>query len=267
VGLLVMGWNVARYGALLAGGEPLDADLRAFGLSTAGTVLGYGAVFAWLLAAQGFPWAWGEIALPGLMVLMASHVAAGQANEWLDRLAFGGTVSRVRSRLRGVSDRLGRQPDPASALVELDETVAEIVREQRLELPREETGELRLLVEGALRRLNNAPALAEHPLVEWLPAEVRPSRLEGARALRGQMEASVARLQPGRGTRPAPGTQALEGWLHYIVLQEAYVEGRPNKQIMQRYHLSESSFHRARRRAIDALAEEFATRNTGPAEA
>ena len=48
----------------------------------------------------------------------------------------------------------------------------------------------------------------------------------------------------------------MGGWLHYLVLREAYVDGRPNKQIMQRYALSEGTFHRARRRAIDAVASD-----------
>jgi hypothetical protein len=37
-------------------------------------------------------------------------------------------------------------------------------------------------------------------------------------------------------------------------LREAYVEGRPNKQIAQRHHLSDATLYRVRRKAIDALA-------------
>jgi len=54
------------------------------------------------------------------------------------------------------------------------------------------------------------------------------------------------------------------GWMHYLVLKEAYVDGRPNKQIMQRYALSEGTFHRARRRAIDAVASDVASRRNAP---
>jgi len=42
--------------------------------------------------------------------------------------------------------------------------------------------------------------------------------------------------------------------VHYLVLHEAYIEGRLNKHIMQRYYLSESTFHRLRRRAVDSIA-------------
>ena len=45
-----------------------------------------------------------------------------------------------------------------------------------------------------------------------------------------------------------------------MVLYEAYVDGRPNKHIMQRYYLSESTFHRARRRAVDAIAADLRQR-------
>ena len=71
---------------------------------------------------------------------------------------------------------------------------------------------------------------------------------------------AIERLRPP-GPRPTPGSSAGPGsWLHYLVLHEAYVEGRPNKQIMQRYALSEGTFHRARRRAIDALTADLAQR-------
>jgi len=54
----------------------------------------------------------------------------------------------------------------------------------------------------------------------------------------------------------APGSSVIGGWLHYLVLKEVYVDGRPNKQIMQRYALSEGTFHRA----IDAIASDLASR-------
>ena len=41
------------------------------------------------------------------------------------------------------------------------------------------------------------------------------------------------------------------------MLYEAYVDGRHNKEIMQRYYLSESTFHRARRSAVNSLAADL----------
>ena len=85
-------------------------------------------------------------------------------------------------------------------------------------------------------------------------------------SLREALTQAIGRLRP-QGPRPNPGPQGAQGgWLHYLVLQEAYVEGRPNKQIMQRYHLSEGTFHRARRRAIDVLAADLAERSAPPGQ-
>jgi hypothetical protein len=83
--------------------------------------------------------------------------------------------------------------------------------------------------------------------------------------LRNELDQAIERLRPA-GARPAPGTSAIGGWLHYLVLKEAYVDGRPNKQIMQRYLLSEGTFHRARRSAIDAIAGDLAERTQRAAE-
>lgn len=123
---------------------------------------------------------------------------------------------------------------------------------------------LRVLVEGALRHLNDVPALAQHPLLESLPstANAAGTALERAALLRQGLSDAIDRLRPAGAARPTPGNSAGPGgWLHYLVLHEAYVEGRPNKQIMQRYHLSEGTFHRARRRAIDVLAMDLQQRD------
>jgi len=122
--------------------------------------------------------------------------------------------------------------------------------------------EFRVLVEGALRRLNDLPALSRHPLLDHLvppageehPNEKEPTALERAARLRDELTQAIARLRPP-GARPMPGAHGGGGgWLHFLIVHEAYVEGRPNKEIMQRYYLSEGTFHRARRRAVDALA-------------
>jgi len=118
-----------------------------------------------------------------------------------------------------------------------------------------------VLVEGALRHLNDLPTLSQHALLAELPGlvEMAGTPLERAARLRYELDQAIERLRPP-GARPSPGASALGGWLHYLVLKEAYAEGRPNKQVMQRYALSEGTFHRARRRAIDALAVDLAQR-------
>jgi hypothetical protein len=124
--------------------------------------------------------------------------------------------------------------------------------------------QLRVLVEGALRHFNDVPALSEHPLLDELPATAGGgTALERATRLRETLGDALDRLRPPDAPRPTPGNSAGPGgWLHYLVLHEAYVDGRPNKQIMQRYHLSEGTFHRARRRAIDAVTLDLYQRSS-----
>jgi hypothetical protein len=111
--------------------------------------------------------------------------------------------------------------------------------------------------------LNDLPTLSGHPLLGFRlsGAVMDTTALDAAVQLRAELILAIERLRPP-GARPTPGSAAGPGgWLHYLVLQEAYVDGRPNKQIMQRYCLSEGTFHRARRRAIDTLALELAQRS------
>jgi hypothetical protein len=116
-------------------------------------------------------------------------------------------------------------------------------------------------VEGALRHLNDLPTLSQHPLLSELPvvAETEGTPLERAARLRHELDQAIERLRPP-GARPSPGVSEVGGWLHYLVLKEAYADGRLNKQVMQRYALSEGTFHRARRRAVDAVASDLVER-------
>jgi hypothetical protein len=248
-GLLIMGWNLAAYGALLAG-ETVRSDLVAFSLATATTLALYGGLF---LAVAPRDFVWLERLLPLVFVLMATHVAAGRQNVALDRLVFGAQASGLRARLRQVADRVVRQPDPVTALAEVRQSVADLARA-------ESVPDLRLLMEGALRHVNDLPALSGHPLLDALIPTSHGTTLQRAVLLRGELEAAISRLRPP-GPRPSPGGSAGPGgWVHYLVLHEAYIEGRPNKQIMQRWLLSGSTFHRVRRRALDALADELGER-------
>lgn len=280
-GILIMAWNIARYGALLAG-EVVTADAVTFALSLLGVLVIYGALFV-LVAPLDF--AWIERGLPLLLVVVSTHALVDARSHVLDRLVYGPAMSALTGQLRALASRVARQPDAVSALAEVHEALDTVLRVQGNAMegaPQDGAGaqqgpsvavasagapaqaqrgegsapaELRVLVEGALRRLNDLPGLSQHPLKNYLLTPASPATdLEHAALLRAELAQAIERLRPP-GPRPMPGTSAgASGWLHYLVLHEAYVEGRPNKQIMQRYRLSEGTFHRARRRAIDALA-------------
>jgi hypothetical protein len=288
-GMLIVGWTVARYGALLAG-EVVSGDAPAYVASMGALLVLYGLVLAVLLPLNG---TWPQQAIPLLLLAVTTHVVVVRRGAFLDRLLYGRAGGALRSQLGALTERVARQPDTLSALADARETVGALVRAPEGEGNRpagpEETARasLRVLVEGALRRLNDLPALSENPLLERLPEAAAPARrsapppfpgpapasrsapapvLERAAGLREALTQAIGRLRP-QGPRPNPGPQGAQGgWLHYLVLQEAYVEGRPNKQIMQRYYLSEGTFHRARRRAIDVLAADLAERSALPGQ-
>jgi hypothetical protein len=267
-GMVILGWNMARYGALLAG-ERVQSDFLAFAATMLAIVGVYGAILLTLAPDYG----WLERGLPLLLVIMTTHLLVDTRGHALDRVLYAPLLGTLRGQLRELGNRVVRQPDPLSALVDVRETVDQILRDRAAEasvasgVPLAEepspdgNTELRVLVEGALRHLNDLPGLSQHPLLSELPvvAEMPGTPLERAAGLRQELEQSIERLRPG-GARPSPGSSALGGWLHYLILKEAYADGRLNKQIMQRYALSEGTFHRARRRAIDAVAADLAQR-------
>jgi len=71
--------------------------------------------------------------------------------------------------------------------------------------------------------------------------------------MRGVLEAAIVRLKPigPDGRRGAPRD------LQFNILHDEYLLEKPNVQIMTRYSLSESTFHRKRREAIEVLAREL----------
>jgi hypothetical protein len=208
------------------------------------------------------------------MLIMTTHVVVDTRGHLLDRIIYAPLTGTLRGQLRELGNRVVRQPDELSALAAVRETVDQILRDQtaptstsastppaRVEPDQASDTTLRVMIEVALRHLNDLPTLSQHPLLSELPfvADAPGTPLERAARLRAELEQAIERLRPP-GSRPTPGASALGGWLHYLVLKEAYADGRPNKQIMQRYALSEGTFHRARRRAIDALALDLAQR-------
>jgi hypothetical protein len=74
-----------------------------------------------------------------------------------------------------------------------------------------------------------------------------------ARVLREVIVAFIERLRPDS----SPGSDGVAA-IHYWILHEEYVLGRPNVQIMTRHNLSERAFFRQRKAAVEALGRELA---------
>jgi hypothetical protein len=249
-----MGWNIARYGALI-NGQLLTSDFRAFTVATL-TLVG---LYAALLALVPAQYAWPEGTRLLLVAVLTTHALAEPASRVLDRWLFDPVAGSLRRRLRELADLAVRRPDPIETIVDVREELEAIEAQPSLSVPDER--ELRVLVESALRRLNDVPALSRHRLVGATPSTRAPtgSRIDAGNQLRRDLVEAIDHLRP-EATGPGPATRSNPvggAWLHFLVLHEAYVQGRPNKQIMQRYALSESTFHRVRRRAVDAVATEL----------
>jgi hypothetical protein len=110
-----------------------------------------------------------------------------------------------------------------------------------------------------LRRLNRPAALADCSLAGHLPLSLKDlvAREGGAHAsphqvLRAAIVQAIDRL--------APDDAGGEECLHRAILADEYIRGHSTARIMTRYAISESTFHRHRRDAIRAVAQDLIAR-------
>jgi hypothetical protein len=120
---------------------------------------------------------------------------------------------------------------------------------------------LRPGLEDALRHLYDYAYLGEHELsglrvVEaYVGDQVKVvTNLDRGRALSQMLIDVIERLRPP-GPVPKPLTRE---WEQYTILHDAYVQGALNREIMAKLYVSESSFNRARRRAVRGIARAVA---------
>ena len=116
-------------------------------------------------------------------------------------------------------------------------------------------------LELCLRRLNKPGDLARCQLMEMLPnlieqqyrqsnggASVEPAPLKLARVLRDVIVEEIEMLRPD-GVFNSSDPAAV----HYIILREQYIKGRPILQICNMTNVAEASYHRRRREAIEMV--------------
>jgi len=106
-------------------------------------------------------------------------------------------------------------------------------------------------VEAALQQLSDYTRLGASPLVTQLGLG-GATHIERGKALRRQLLAAVESLRPA-AQRPT-GVLPRE-WQAYAILHDAYVEDSPNREIMARLYISEGTYNRMRRRALQAVAQ------------
>jgi GAF domain-containing protein len=198
----------------------------------------------------------------GVVVLGERHKGRAYTEEDLDLL------DTLADQVAGVVYAVRRQEE---AVDRIDTLVSEF--RQREEMLRTElqavldAGErspnvhlasdaMRLQVEDALRHLYDYAYLGEHDLAHW---QVVEQRLDGTAPVthldRGRLlsELLIGVLEKLRPLGPQPQELTRE-WVQYVILHDAYVFGELNRDIMARLFISESSFNRARRRAVRGVA-------------
>ncbi|MBL8097972.1 MAG: hypothetical protein JNK81_02265 [Anaerolineales bacterium] len=108
---------------------------------------------------------------------------------------------------------------------------------------------IKILEEG-LRHLPDTITLGQSALAEQIKVEGE-SHIERGKNLQQTLIKSIDLLRPAekRPEEPLPRV-----WYNYVVLNDAYVEGVPNREIMARLYISEGTFNRTRRNAIRGLA-------------
>lgn len=246
--MAVMASNVAAYGLLIKV-EVITGDLFYF-LTVLGSLTLAGAAL-FLIAGPGYSFRLLELFWYLLLLTVLSQALVNSGRRLLDRLFFQPDVQRLRANLATVVRSAPLASDLGALLADAQAEMAEVSDDHMVRL-----------TEEALRRLNRPSALAQCRLLGQIPHSLTLARsndsglaldiatpLEQASLLRGLLTTSIERLKPADRSSAAA--------LQYQILREEYLLGLPNKQIVARHGLSESSFHRQRREAVAILALEL----------
>lgn len=105
-------------------------------------------------------------------------------------------------------------------------------------------------VEEALRHLSDYTFLGQSPLTAELRA-TGATHIERGKAVRARLVQALEMLRPAA---KRPGEPLPREWHGYVVLADAYLEDVPNREIMARLYISQGTFNRARRKALQAVA-------------
>lgn len=105
-------------------------------------------------------------------------------------------------------------------------------------------------VEEGLRYLNDVNRLGSSPLVEVLKID-GSDHLERGKQLQGRLLGVMEKLRPPGSLPSEPLPQE---WYSYVILHDAYVEGKLSRDIMSRLYISEGTYFRTRRSAIRGVA-------------
>lgn len=110
-------------------------------------------------------------------------------------------------------------------------------------------------VEDALRHLGDFSHLGDSPLIDLRLAQRKgisdqTTHVERGKVVRKLLLEMLAKLRPAGGD---PGDPPSQEWHMYMILYQAYVLDIPNRDIMSSLYISEGTFNRTRRAAVQAV--------------
>ncbi|MGD9093949.1 MAG: hypothetical protein PVF74_13960, partial [Anaerolineales bacterium] len=111
------------------------------------------------------------------------------------------------------------------------------------------------VVEDALRNIYDYAYLGDTPFVELKLVQIRlpyagVTHLDRGKAVFQVISDALDKLRP-RGERPKEPIP--REWYPYLILYDAYIEDKPNREIMASLYISEGTFNRTRRSAIRSV--------------
>ena len=112
------------------------------------------------------------------------------------------------------------------------------------------------VVENALRNLFDYAYLADTPIAEMELVRARiaagkKTHLERGKIVQAILLEALEQMRPGSDVPRDPPPRE---WYPYVILHDAYVNGKQNRDVMSRLYISEGTFNRTRRAAISSLA-------------
>jgi hypothetical protein len=111
-------------------------------------------------------------------------------------------------------------------------------------------------VEEALRNLYDYAYLSDSTLAKLKRVQTASSNSGHTHLDRGKMvyQTILEALEKLRPPGELPREPIPRQWYPYLILYNAYLENKPNNEIMSRLYISEGTFNRTRRAAIRSLA-------------
>jgi hypothetical protein len=168
--------------------------------------------------------------------------------EWLEDVA-----DRIGAMVFAYQQAQQEEPEPLPGLADASAAVESMGRHQQsmlLQMAHPVDPDLVDLVEDGYRHLHDAIHLGRSELAARLSAK-GGTHIEIGKAVQQLLVETLETLRPA-GDRPAEPLP--KGWYSYAILHGAYVEDVPDREIMARLYVSESTFYRYRRKALRGVA-------------